>query len=388
MAREFAIWLYLEFFKAIFRVCNLFPLKENKVTFVVSFSQNPEYIYEEMKRQHIQYKSVFICTKRTFPYFQKRYPEIDLYEFESANPIEAIKSIYHIATSKFIIIDNYYGFLSVTEFKQGVKCIQLWHAAGALKKFALQDRTISHRSKNAKLRFEKVYSKFDKVVVGSDALTEVYKEAFNLKDDKVLKTGIPRTDFFYDTHQKNRMVQKIYAENPKLKNKKVILYAPTFRDNHLDDYHIKLDIKRMQKELGDEYVLIVRLHPAVNQVEEFGNMFSDFVYDYSAHPNVNELLLITDVLITDYSSIPFEFSLLEKPMIFFPYDLKEYEGERGVWSGYGQMVPGPIVFSTHEIISLIKDEQFDLELVRAFSEKWNSYSRGESSKKFVNQIFS
>ncbi len=387
MAREIAIWLYLSFFKAVFNIFNSFPLK-NKVTFMVSFTQNPKFVYEEMLRQQIDVHSVFICTKRTYPYFRRNYPDLELYRYETWNLFHILKSMYHIATSKYIMIDNYYGFLSVADFKEGVQCIQLWHAAGALKKFALEDQTINDRSYSAKERFRLVYGKFDKVVVGSNALTKVYEEAFNLNEDKVLKTGIPRTDFFFDEQEKACIINRFFKETPILQEKKVILYAPTFRDQKLNDYEVMLNLDQMKSELGNEFVVLVRFHPAVKPHYDLNEKYEGFAYDFSSHPDINELLLITDYLITDYSSIPFEFSLLERPMIFFPYDLEEYTRNRGVWKGYCEMVPGPVVFTTDKVIELIKNNDFDMEQIQTFSAEWNAFSDGNASKKFVKSVFS
>ncbi|WP_079506642.1 CDP-glycerol glycerophosphotransferase family protein [Mesobacillus jeotgali] len=388
MIREFSISVYLILFKLIFSFFKLFPLK-NKVTFVVSFGDNAKYVLDELKKGNSTSDIVCLYTKPSVKSIFEGYSDIGLIPFESKDILKTILSIYHLATSKYIIIDNYYGFLAATEFKPGVECVQLWHAAGAVKKFALEDQSNASRSQRANERFLKVYRKFDKVVVGSDAMAAVFMKAFGIPSKNILRTGIPRTDFFFDKNKKKQVIEKLESDNPDLKSKKVLLYAPTYRDGELEASDIKLDLARMQKELGDDYIVLLRLHPAIRKTFSYNDKFPGFVYDYSGPDyDVNELLLVTDILISDYSSIPYEFALLNKPMIFYAYDLEEYTKSRGLWENYSSMVPGPMVKETADIIKVIKKNQFDLDLVRDFSKKWNKYSNGNSSLNLVNYISS
>ena len=249
------------------------------------------------------------------------------------------------------------------------------------------DQSVRKRSKRAQKRFSRVYNRFEKVIVGSDEMANVFTEAFHLPSDAIIRTGVPRTDLFFDKKEQEKKKQYLLSRYTELNNKKVILYAPTFRDNELDQFQLKLDIDLMYQELGKDYVLLVKLHPAIINKTYYNEQYPGFVYDFSDYKNVNELLLITDFLITDYSSIPFEFALLERPMIFYPYDLESYEKERGIWKEYEQLVPGPIVFTTKDIITLIKEDQFDLQAINDFSKKWNKYSNGHASENFVKFVF-
>jgi CDP-glycerol glycerophosphotransferase (TagB/SpsB family) len=385
MIREIVISIYLFIFKCFFMICKAFPLK-NKVTFLVSFGDNAKYVYEEILHQNIQQEIVFLCKGSSLSLF-KKYPALPVIPFETSF-IDLLRSIYHLATSKKIIIDNYFGVLASTNFKTGVECIQLWHAAGAIKKFGLEDESNVNRSNRAHKRFLRVYEKFHKVVVGSDKMADIFKQVFALKDQNILRTGIPRTDFFFDENKHKAIISKLLDENPELTSKKVILYAPTYRDHQLDQFELKLDLEKMYQELSDEYVLLLRFHPAIKSSLENNELYSNFVYDYSSSRyDANELLLITDLLITDYSSIPYEFSLLNKPMIFFTYDIEQYKVERGLWEDFEETVPGPITKHTDEIITIIKDNLFDYQKVTSFSDIWNKYSNGISSQKLVDYIF-
>lgn len=379
MIREWFVDLYLFLFRIQFGLCKLFSVKE-KITFVVSYRENSKYVYEEMQREHLKADVVFLCRGNCIEAFQnygrKAIP------FETLNLLHMLRACFHLATSKVVIVDNYFGFLAAIHFKKQVECIQLWHAAGAFKTFGLQDRSIAVRTKRARQRFVKVYQQFDKVAVGSDIMADIFKKAFGLSEANILRTGIPRTDLFYDSHERKR-VTGIFKR--KFKNKKIVLYAPTFRDGHLDDFRLPLNLSLLEEKLSDDFVVLLRLHPAVHSALKVDQ--PDFVFDYSSWPDINELLLAADVLVTDYSSTPFEFALLNRPMIFFAYDFEEYRDQRGLWGDYANLVPGPIVRTTEEMIDCLQSQKkLNMDKISDFSAEWNKYSLGHSSQNVVRYI--
>jgi teichoic acid glycerol-phosphate primase len=382
MVRELAISLYLLFFKTIFIVCKLFPQK-NKTTLVSSFGDNILYTAKSLEKWNAG-EVVILKTpscREDFSSIQSKVIPFSLVNFSAY-----IKGIYHLATSRIVMVDNYFGFLAVTDFKENVECIQLWHAAGALKKFGLMDPSAKRRTSRAQERFKKVYSKFSYVTVGSEKMAAIFKESFGLTNTNILRTGMPRTDFFFNQESIAACEASLFEQYPALKKRKVIMYAPTYRDDELDKPKIALDIERLYRELGQEYVLFLRLHPAVSW--DLANVYPNFVIDVTHHKNINPLLLVTDILITDYSSIPFEYSLLNRPIIFFTYDLEDYQRKRGVPDEYLKSLPGPMVRDTKAIIKAIKMNDFHLEKVQAFSEQWNQYSNGHASDQLVQAMYS
>lgn len=386
MVRELAICFYLFIFKCFFSIFSLVPLR-NKTSFVISFGDNSQYVYEEIRRKNIPTEVVFLCEKKTVLKFTK-YKEATAILFDVRHPLNWVKAVYHLATSRHIFIDNYFGFLAAVSFKKEVQCIQLWHASGAMKKFGLEDESIKSRTEKAKQRFLKVYSKFDQVVVGSDVMAEIFIRSFHLKREKILPTGIPRTDFFYNEEEKKKSIQTLIHSHPTLQNKKIILYTPTYRDNELEQFNLVLEIDKMARKLGPEFRLILRLHPAIVSKGDYAPQYPDFVVDLSSSQyEINELLIAADYLITDYSSIPYDFSLLHKPIIFFTYDLDDYKRQRGVMAGFEEHLPGPMVKDTESIIELIKNNRFDLKKVEYYSGKWNQYSKGCSSERLVQTIY-
>lgn len=385
MVKEIAVSIYLIAFKFVFYLCRLFPQK-NKIVFVVSFEENAVFLQQELMKKKLPIKTFCLCKPSIFKELHGKLKDTPIIPFETARLIDWCKGIYHLSTSKIVIIDNYYGFLSAIKFRKNVECIQVWHAAGALKLFGLRDRSIASRSKAANRRFRRVYSKFHKVVVGSDKMANIFMEAFDLMRENILPTGVPRTDFFYESGYHETIKTDYVLKYPALKGKKIILYAPTFRDTELVDYKVKLDIDEMYHKLRDSYVLIMKLHPAVENATNFEDMYPDFVYDFSKLKGINEILVLADYLITDYSSVPFEFAFMRKPMIFFPYDLEFYQQERGAIKEYIQEVPGPVVFKTEDIIKLILANHFDYKTINEFSKRWNEYSDGKSSAKLIHYI--
>ncbi len=384
MIREIQIAIYLTIFKLLFNLFRLFPIQK-KATFIMSYGENALSIYEKMREKKTELSIVFLY-KPTCKYKLKDYPEVKAYQFETLSIVNMIEAIYHLATSKYTIIDNYFGFLSAIKFRPGTECIQLWHAAGAIKKFGLL-APVKVRNKRAQKRFVKVYNNFHKIVVGSDALATIYMDAFNLSSDQMLSTGIPRTDLFFNKVRKKQIINKLLNENQLLGEKKVILYAPTFRDEEIEHFNFNLNIEEIYKELHQDYIFLIKLHPAVKDKINYTNEYNNFIFDYSLYPNINELFLVTDILVTDYSSIPFEFCLLNKPMIFYPYDLEHYQNQRGIIEDYHSTVPGPVVYSTQELIEVIQVDNFNMNDIKFFSSKWNQYSGGNSSGKFVDKVF-
>ncbi|MFJ7832564.1 CDP-glycerol glycerophosphotransferase family protein [Peribacillus sp. NPDC097284] len=386
MAREIAIEIYLLGFKVLFSLFKLFPLR-NKTTFVTTFGDNCQYIKDEMDKQNISSQKV-ILTKAGSHIQVKDDGTTIVLPFETKNIIALIRSIYHLATSKWIIMDNYFGFLSTVTFKKPVSLVQVWHAAGAVKKFGAMDPSIVDRSSRARKRFLSVYQQFDYVTTGSEKMAGIYQESFQLPDSHILRTGIPRTDFFFNESAKQDARRALLTKYPELENKKIILYAPTFRNADLNSGKVALDLALLYKELQSEnYALLLKLHPAVTAEYDVMHKFPGFVYPVTGDFHVNELLVSTDLLITDYSSIPFEFSILQKPMIFFAYDLQEYEEERGFWEDYKSSMPGHIVTTTEELLEKIRTADYQLEKVEPFKQKWNQYSTGDSSRNLVDFLF-
>lgn len=357
-------------------LARIFPIKQ-KVVLLVSFPENPTAIIKQMNEMKVTPKTVVFYDPRVdvtgfnFDFIQLKQKKIKQF----------FSLMFHLNTAKVVITDNYFVELAGLKERKNVTCIQIWHANGALKKFGWEDKAAQKRSARDKKRFQEVYRRFSKVLVGSDEMAAIFQKSFLLEDSQMLKLGIPRTDNFFNQQQ---LKENAEWTNTKLNlsNKKKLLYAPTFRDEELHSTTLHLDIAKMKQALGNEYQLILKLHPSISN--DLDKVVDDFVVYADKETPIETILPAVDMLITDYSSIPFEFALLEKPMIFFTYDLEEYDKARGLSDGFLATIPGPFVHTTEELIQVIEQEAFDLEMVRAFAAKWNKYSDGHSSERFVS----
>lgn len=384
MIKEFGISIYLFLFKILFALFKLFPLR-NKTVFLSSFGDNAFFIAKELSKAK-QHQMIFINQKKCKIDFTLIPTDCKkIYSFETSNVLDTVFSIYHLATAKYVFVDNYAGVLSVIKFRHDVKCIQLWHAAGAIKKFGWSDPETAARSERAKVRFQQVYDRFQYIPVGSQQMADIFSESFHVDQSHFIYTGVPQTDFYFDDTAKKQAHARLQEKYPAIIGKTVILYAPTFRKNSLHRMELQLDVPLLLEKLDDRYVILIRLHPSVKEVTNLND--HPRVIVVNDHPHLSELLINSDLLITDYSSIPVEFSLLGKKMIFFTYDLKDYGKTQGIWAESSLYFPGPIVKSTSEVIDEILNPEIDIEKITHFRDHWNTYSTGQSTPNLIKAIY-
>lgn len=384
MIKEFGISIYLFLFKVFFSLFNLFPMK-NKTVFLSSFGDNAFFIAKELAKSE-KHQIIFINQSRckidftAVPTTNKK-----IYSFETSNILDTFLSIYHLATAKYVFVDNYAGVLSVIRFRQEVKCIQLWHAAGAIKKFGWSDPETSARSERAKQRFQQVYDRFQYIPVGSQQMADIFSESFHVDQSHFIYTGVPQTDFYFDKAAKENAYAKLIERYPIIAGKKVVLYAPTFRKNSLHSMKVQLEVSEFLEKMDGDFVLMIRLHPSVQEVTNIVD--HPRVLLATDYPHLSDLLIVSDILITDYSSIPVEFSLLGKKMIFYTYDLEDYGKTQGIWAESNLYFPGPIAKTTTEVLAHIQDSSVDHEKIDLFRSHWNTYSTGHSTCQLITAIY-
>lgn len=298
---------------------------------------------------------------------------------------EKFKFLYDVATSKYILLDDFYPKIYSFSLRKDVELVQLWHACGAFKTFGFSRLG---KKGGPKIR-SKNHRNYTKAIVSSEKLRKHYAEGFGISLDNVVSTGVPRTDIFFDEEYKRKKMDELYRKYPILRDKKVIMFAPTFRGNGQKTAYYdfdKFDIEKMFNEFGKEYVVIMKLHPFVKDVPKIDEKYSDFIIDLSAEREINDLLFISDILITDYSSVCFEYSLLNRPMIFFAYDMEAYIASRDFYYPYKSFVPGPIVRDTDGIVNVIKKGDFKLEKLESFRNKFFDHFDGKSTERVVDMI--
>lgn len=363
-----------EIFEAMYRAFSFLPIRKKKISILSdsrkTLSDNFQMVYDELQRRK-QYDYFFLLKESVKT--RKRY-------------IEIIQLAYHLATSKVILLDDFYPMIYPLKIRKKADLIQVWHAVGAFKTFGFsrvgkpggpKRDSLSHRN-------------YTKAIVSSPYVAPFYAEGFGIDESNVVATGIPRTDVFFDEAYKEAKRAEVYAKHPELIGKNVTLYAPTFRGNGQSSAKFpykQLDFDALYDSLGDDDVFLVKMHPFVKKKCPIPAQYKDKILDFTKYPSVNDLLFVTDLLITDYSSVCFEFALLNKPMLFFCFDLEEYIASRDFYVPYEQFTPGEIVRTTSELIEAMKRHHAgDKVDLTAFTDRFFGDLDGKSTERVAQLV--
>jgi CDP-glycerol glycerophosphotransferase (TagB/SpsB family) len=295
---------------------------------------------------------------------------------------KSLKHMYYLATSKFWIVDTmYYDFFIP---RKQTKYILIWHAAGIFKKFGIS--SVSD-SKNLVDIYKRNGKNLSNIIVSAEKIRDTYAKELHVEIDKVIPLGLPRTDVFLKKEPCIR--EEIYSKYNIPINKKLILYAPTFRGEGFTHFSIELQEQVVMEKLSDEYIILLKLHTNnYIDVKESTDRFAGKLI-VSEDDQLEYLMKASDILITDYSSIFFEYSLLEKPMLFYAYDLEEYSYKsRGFYMDYKSFVPGPISYSTEELIQNIKNYCMNhyIEQIKTIADTYQRHD-GYCTKRFIEYLF-
>lgn len=278
--------------------------------------------------------------------------------------------------------------------RKGVHYIQTWHGT-PLKKLALDMDSVNMAGETNIEKYRQNFYEntrtWDYLISQNHFSTEVFRRAFAF-DKTILEIGYPRNDILFsgnNTDNINELKRKMGLPI----DKKILLYAPTWRDN---EYYTKgaykfntsMDFDLLKSKLGDEYVCIVKYHYLVKDKLDW-TPYKDFIYQFDMCEDIAELYLVSDMLITDYSSVMFDYSILKRPLLFFAYDLEDYKDNlRGFYFDFLAEAPGPITRTTEELVKSITDYNFTVyqEKYEAFSKKYNHADDGNASKKVVSLV--
>jgi len=296
---------------------------------------------------------------------------------------------YRVASSRLVIVDDYFFPIYPVKKRPGVTIIQVWHACGAFKRFGHATLEAEWGADEIFLKWVPIHSNYDLTLVSSASIAPIYAEAFGQPVEQISAAfGIPRTDALVASPQRNAAERAVRARLGLTDQRTTILYAPTFRGADLKGAVAPelLDIAALHRALGDDYRLILRLHPFVKSAMRIPDGVGDFVVDASTEPDVNEVLLASDILVTDYSSIIFEYALLNRPMAFLAPDIAAYERERGFFFEYRSGVPGPVVETTEGLAQWIRAKSFDLERVAAFAATSFDVMDGRATERFIEGV--
>ncbi|MCH5266283.1 MAG: CDP-glycerol glycerophosphotransferase family protein [Lachnospiraceae bacterium] len=361
-------------FAAFFLIFRAFPLQKRKVFLVATHDDSEE-------------GNIGIAVES----FRKKMPELQFRYLTKKDGIRRPFSFffvraYHMATAGIILLDNIFMPMAYTPVSKKAKVVQLWHGTGTIKKFALDSDT----GEVARLA-EKANQRITHLIVNSEQTKKQYAGAFGVSEEKIYILGLPRTDLILDEHRMEEKKQEFFRQYPELQGKRCILYAPTFRDDEVEAPQLGLDLERFISAMGETEVLLLRLHPHVsgNFSDKMRERYNGRVCNMSDYPGVTTLLAVSDCLITDYSSIVFEYCLFDRPMVFYAYDLEVFDRQgRGFYEDYEDFVPGPVVKSQEELEKLWRGGGLSKEPAAAFREKVYEYRDRGATERLWELIFS
>ena len=293
--------------------------------------------------------------------------------------LRLVRGMYYLRTSSLFFVDNAYLPIHAAPHRPQTTVVQVWHAVGALKRFGLDtaqppaepERTFLHRH-------------YDNVIVSSEATREHVARALRTPLEGVLALGTPRTDFFFDDRAMAAARERLLVAYPELRDRRVVLYAPTFRGRGRARWAAAgLDGRQLRTALPDEFALVLKSHPNLDPA-----LVSEDGFDLVVDPalEINELLALADILVTDYSSSIFEWALLRRPLVLLVADLDEYEREPGLYVDYRRAMIGTQVTDTDGVAAAVLDGRFDLSDYDAFIERHLGACDGSASERLVRHV--
>lgn len=376
-------------FKVSFNTLKNIPKDEKIIVFESfngrQFSDNPRAIYEYIKENHPEYKLFWSVDKNHKKYFEDNNLNI-LIKFTPEWLFYMNRAKYWVTNSRF---PNWFKKSENTVY------VQTWHGT-PLKKLGLDMKEVhlpNTNEKKYKENFVHESSKWDYLISPNKYSTDIFKRAFAF-NKKMIESGYPRNDFLVNCNNEEN-INKIKSDLNIPLDKKVILYAPTWRDNefyHAGKYkfNLKLDLDKMKEKYGEDHVVILRLHYLVAENLDLSN-YDNFVIDFSKHGDIRDLYIISDLLITDYSSVFFDYSILKKPIIFFVYDLVNYRDVlRGFYFDFEKEAPGPLLTTSDEVISeidkIINNNYVPLKNYEEFSKRFIYLEDGKATERAVKEF--
>lgn len=374
--------MYIYLYRSVFM---RIPLKEKTIVFESflgkNYSDSPKYIYEYMLEHNPDFKYIWIFnkTRKEIPGNAKQVKRFSLAYY------------YYFATSKFWVSNSRLP-LKLNK-REGNIYLQTWHGT-PLKKLVFDMNDIYSANPNYKKHFFNQSRRWDYLISPNQYSSDIFRSAFKFEKE-MLEFGYPRNDILYKKDNEES-IQNLKESLQIPLDKKVILYAPTWRDDEFYEpgkykFAIQMDLHKMREQLGDEYVVLLRMHYFIaDEIDTDG--LEGFVYNYSKYDDIAELYLISDLLITDYSSVFFDYANLKRPILFFTYDLEKYRDTlRGFYIDIETEVPGPLVKTTDEIIDAVTN----IEQVKAqyqetydrFYDKFCGWDNGNAAENVVKTVF-
>lgn len=361
-------------------IFNRFPIKTNKIFFYSYYGSqygcNPKYITEYIRENYPSDKFDIVWA---FNHIQKK---DELMHIRSVKNM-SLKYFYELCTSKVIITN--YRTTDLFVKRKGQYYIQTWHSSLRLKQIErdAENTLPTHYVEMAKLDSMKC----DLLLSGCKFSTDIFKRSFWYTGE-IFEHGTPRNDLFFQTNTEKR--KSILNQLSISLDTRILLYAPTFRsENNINAYNIDYEklIKTLQAKFGGNWKVLVRLHPhLLSEVDQMG--FSENIVNVTTYDDVQELMFVADVLISDYSSLIFDFSITNKPCFLYIPDVQEYtKTERKL---YFKLVELPFVSATTNDELFQKINHFNsseyTKKLDEFSHKVGSFEKGRASEYLLKRI--
>lgn len=375
-------------FRATFVILGKLPKKKKLVIFesfhAKQYSDNPRAIYEYMNQHYPAYNLVWSVDKSAIQLFKElNIPYIQRF---------TIPWFWTFPRAEYWV--NNVRLPRWMPKPKGTTYLQTWHGT-PLKKLGLDIDEVhmpNTETSSYKKNFIVESGKWDYLISPNAYSTEIFKRAFHF-DGQVIESGYPRNDVL--TNYSETLISHLKKKLGIAEEKKIMLYAPTWRDNEFYQkgkykFTFQFDLEKWQQEFGDEWVLLSRMHYLVAENFDF-SAYEGVVYDVSTYPDIRDLYVASDLLITDYSSVFFDYAILNRPIIFFMYDLERYRDQlRGFYMDIEKDAPGPIVQTEQELfdaIHAVEHTNFQLtDTFSAFKERFSLLEDGQATERVVQSF--
>ncbi|WP_081166534.1 CDP-glycerol glycerophosphotransferase family protein [Lactococcus garvieae] len=349
-----------------------------------SYSGNPRYLFEYLRKteKFSDYDCVWAFKNECF--------------IEGAKTVKfnSLKYYYYLTKAKYWIFNSkmapyYYK-------KPDQIYLQTWHGV-PLKRLGhdiVDNGSTYYRSKQSYKSMVKSYDKdsehWDYLIATSPFSSQVFETAFAFPTEKMLNVGYPRVEYLLDSE-----TSKVLALKKKYKlptNKKIILYAPTWRDHSFGSsgytFELNVDFYKWKRKLGEDSVILFKPHYLISNTYEVPDDLKDYVFLMSANQDINDAYLMSDILITDYSSVFFDYAQLQKPIYFYMYDFEHYAQElRGFYLNVPEDLPNDVVKTEEELLETLQDNCFDYQRLQDFNQKFNPWNDGRACEKIIRKVF-
>ena len=310
-------------------------------------------------------------------------PEIytrDISKMSRAESMRYMKDFMkNYAAAGYVYICSYFLPVSSCDKRPETRVVQLWHSGGLMKKMGYDTKD------DIPAYYKGVVTKnYDLVTVSAPVCVPVWESALRLPEGVTKPLGLARTDIYFDKEWKQECRNRFYELCPQARGKKIVLYAPSFSGNASDPRCVGIEsgIEKVFQSLKDDYYLIIRLHPHLKK--KYSHFWKD---DPSRELATEKLLPVADIMITDYSSVLFDYSVFRKPFVLFCPDIQEYEKSRGFYADI-KTFPAPLAKNAEELGRVFEEKQyenFSMAQLEEFYKEYMGSCDGHSTERIINE---